>query len=342
MRHRSARRAAAIAGIGAGALLAALVLPGELPLASYPAPTHLPSAPASRTVLPSSSPPIIATPSAMPSIPPALMSSTGVPVTVLGRTADGLFTVTTPCGRTATIGGGVPIYGATVVIDPGHGGAIDTGAVENGIIERDLNMAVAGAMAADLRAQGVSVVLTRTSDYGTILPVRAELADALDARLMVSIHHNSAPAPPPTSSQPGTEVFVQASADSQRLGGLLYAAVTGALAASYDVTWYRSPDAGVLQVRQTDGQETYGMIRNPRTTTALIEMGWILDPAEAADVYSTPSYVPIAAGALAAAVERYLAGAPSTVPVGSRTFNARLALGTDQCTDPALETPAAP
>ncbi len=333
---------AAIAAIGGGAVLAALLLPGELPWASSPTPTGAPSVSASPTVLPISSAPTTAVPSATPSDPHGLVTPTGVPVTVLGRTADGRFTVTTPCGRIATIGGGVPIYGATVVIDPGHGGAIDTGAVENGIIERDLNMAVASATAADLRAHGITVVLTRTSDYGTILPVRAELADALGARLMVSIHHNSAPSRPPTSSEPGTEVFVQASAASQRLGGLLYAAVTAALASSYDLTWYRSPDAGVLRVLQTDGQETYGMIRNPRTTTALIEMGWILNPAEVADVYSAPSYVPVAAAALAAAVERYLSGAPSNVPVGGRTFNARLALGTDQCTDPALEAPSVP
>jgi N-acetylmuramoyl-L-alanine amidase len=270
-------------------------------------------------------------------VPPALLTETGVPVTVRIRASDGRYVVTTPCGRRATIAGGTPMDGATVVIDPGHGGPIDTGAVQNGIIERDLNMSVATALANVLRGRGISVVLTRTGDYGAILSTRAALADALGARLMVSIHHNSAPNPPPVSTEPGTEVFVQRSAASERLGGLLYEHVTDALSFTYDVGWYRSADAGVLRVTQPDGAETYGMIRNPATTTALIEMGWLLNPVEAADVFESASYRSVAARALADAIEEYLAATPSDVPVGRRTFTANRAMGTDRCTDPALE-----
>jgi len=271
------------------------------------------------------------------SVPPALVTDTGVPVTVVGRIGDGGLAVITPCGRLASVTGGAPLYGATVVIDPGHGGALDPGAVQNDIFERDLNLAVARATAADLRARGISVELTRTSNYGATLATRALLADALGARVLVSIHHNSSPFAPPTSTDPGTEVFVQASPDSQRLGGLLYQAVRSALASFQGVTWYRVRDAGVLRVTQTDGQETYGMIRNPTTTTALIEVGWLLNPSEADLVFKTPSYVPRVSSALAAAVEDYLAGASSSVSIGRRTFNANPAPGTDRCTDPALQ-----
>jgi N-acetylmuramoyl-L-alanine amidase len=188
-----------------------------------------------------------------------------------------------------------------------------------------------------LRGREIDTVLTRTADYGAILSTRAALADALGATLMVSIHHNSAPSRPPSSAQPGTEVFVQATPASERLGGLLYQHVTGALAYTYDITWYRSADAGVLRVTQPDGLETYGMIRNPSTTTALIEMGWLSDPVEAAQVFDGSSYVSVAARALADAIQEYLAGSPSSVAVGNRTFTARPANGTDRCTDPALE-----
>lgn len=269
-------------------------------------------------------------------LPPALVTDTGVPVVVIGRTPDGRYEVTTPCGRRAAISGGTPLLGATVVIDPGHGGPIDTGAVQNGTIERDLNLAVASALAANLRGRGIGVELTRTFDYGAILPTRAALADALGAELLVSIHHNSSPSSPPSSSEPGSEVFVQDSAASRRLGGLLYEHVTAALSAAYAVSWYHLPDAGVLRVTQPDGLETYGMIRNPSTTTALIEMGWLSSPTEA-DVYRGPSYVPIAADAVADAIQQYLAGSSPAVAVGRRTFTAKPARGTDQCTDPALE-----
>lgn len=297
--------------------------------------TPMPSAPSVPSVAPTAEPTASATP--LPDAPRALVTATGVPVTVIAREGDGRYFVTTPCGRTATIAGGTPLYGATVVIDPGHGGAIDTGAVQNGIIERDLNLALANALASVLRGRGISVVLTRTADYGAILSTRAALADALGATLMVSIHHNSAPSRPPTSDQPGTEVFVQATAASGRLGGLLYQRVTAALGSTYPITWYRSVDAGVLRVTQPDGLETYGMIRNPTTTTALIEMGWLSDPVEAADVFESTTYRSVAARALADAIGEFLAGSPSGVAVGRRTFTARPANGTDRCTDPPLE-----
>jgi N-acetylmuramoyl-L-alanine amidase len=269
-------------------------------------------------------------------LPPALLSGSGVPVRVIGRSGSG-FLVATPCGRRAIVSGGTPLFRATVVIDPGHGGTVDTGAVQNGLIERDLNMAVAEAAADLLRTRGVSVVLTRTSNYGTVLSARADLADALQARLMVSVHHNSAPAAPPTSAEPGTEVFVQDSPESRRLGGLLLESVAATLASGWDLTWYRSPDAGVLRVTQPDGAETYGILRHPVTPTALIEMGWLLNPVEVAEVFRSSTYVPLAAHALADAVEAYLAGVAPAVEVGHRTRTARLAPGTAQCTDPPLE-----
>ena len=327
--------AAAAVVIGAGAVVAMAVSSqqtrptGASAAARTPAPSHLAA----------STPPggLPTVPDIVRGIPPALMTDTGVPVVVLGRASDGRFVVTTPCGRRALITSGAPLYGATVVIDPGHGGPIDTGAVQNGIIERDLNLAVADALADDLRGRGISVVLTRTADYGAILPTRAALADALGARLMVSIHHNSAPSQPPTTDMPGTEVFVQASADSRRLGGLLYRGVTAALSAAYPIAWYHLPDAGVLRVTQGDGLETYGMIRNPSTTTALIEMGWLSSATEADAVYTSATYVPIAAKALGDAIGRYLVGAYAAVGVGHRTFTATPARGTDECGDPALQ-----
>jgi len=313
-------------------MLAIAVSASQL-VTSAPAPTA--SASAVVGANPTAGPTATATP--VPAVPPALVTNTGVPVTVIALEGDGRYFVATPCGRTATIAGGTPLYGATVVIDPGHGGAADTGAVQNGIIERDLNLTVADALANVLRGRGISVVLTRTADYGAILSTRAALADALGATLMVSIHHNSAPSKPPTSDQPGTEVFVQATAASERLGGLLYQRVATALGSTYPITWYRSADAGVLRVTQPDGLETYGMIRNPTTTTALVEMGWLSDPVEVADVFKSTTYRSVAARALADAIGEFLAGSPSEVTVGRRTFTARPANGTDHCSDPPLE-----
>jgi N-acetylmuramoyl-L-alanine amidase len=132
----------------------------------------------------------------------------------------GQYLVETPCGREATIDptGGTPIHGIEVVIDPGHGGWADTGTVQNGIVERDLNLEVAKTLKAELRSRGISAVLTRTANYGAALAQRARIADSANATLMVSIHHNSSLATPAASSSPGSEVYVQTNGESQRLG----------------------------------------------------------------------------------------------------------------------------
>ena len=270
--------------------------------------------------------------------PSVFITTTNVPVVVIGHTPGGQYLVETPCGRQATIDptGGTPIHGVDVVIDPGHGGSVDTGAVQNGIVERDLNLEVANTLHAELRSRGISAVLTRTANYAATLAQRARIADSANATLMVSIHHNSSLATPATSNSPGSEVYVQANAESQRLGKLLYDNVTATLAANYSLNWYHSSDAGVLRVVEPGGDESYGMIKRPVTPTALIELGWISNSAEAT-VYKTNAYPAAAADGLGQAIEAYLDGGVSSTGIGSRTFTAGPAPGTSQCTDPALD-----
>lgn len=83
---------------------------------------------------------------------------------------------------------------ATVVIDAGHGGA-DLGARgARGALEKQVTLAVATRVAKRLRAQGANVVLTRSSDVFVPLAERTEIANRARASLFVSIHANSAPA----------------------------------------------------------------------------------------------------------------------------------------------------
>ena len=78
-----------------------------------------------------------------------------------------------------------------IVIDPGHGGK-DTGAVgANGLTERDLTMAVALRLAAELRARGHAVRLTREDGEGRALTDRTAIANRLEAKIFVSLHANS-------------------------------------------------------------------------------------------------------------------------------------------------------
>jgi N-acetylmuramoyl-L-alanine amidase len=82
-----------------------------------------------------------------------------------------------------------------VVIDAGHGGADFGARGVNGTLEKDLTLAVARRLAAELRARKVAVVLTRASDEFIPLVTRTEIANKAHARLYISIHANSAPEP---------------------------------------------------------------------------------------------------------------------------------------------------
>lgn len=77
-----------------------------------------------------------------------------------------------------------------VVLDPGHGGT-DTGAVGNGLEEKNLTLSIALKTAAFLRQVGVDVRLTRSTDVFVSLSQRAAFANSIGADLFVSIHINA-------------------------------------------------------------------------------------------------------------------------------------------------------
>lgn len=83
------------------------------------------------------------------------------------------------------------LQGKTIVIDPGHGGH-DTGAVGNGIVEKNLNLSVSLALADKLKKAGATVILTRSNDTFIPLDERAKFAQKFNANIFVSIHTNSA------------------------------------------------------------------------------------------------------------------------------------------------------
>ena len=84
-----------------------------------------------------------------------------------------------------------------IFVDAGHGGT-NPGAVGNDVIESRVNLAVATALARDLRNMGYDVREYRTTnDENVISPVaadlrkRAALANEWGADYFVSIHTNS-------------------------------------------------------------------------------------------------------------------------------------------------------
>lgn len=79
-----------------------------------------------------------------------------------------------------------------VVIDAGHGGK-DLGAVDNGIREKDINLAVAKQLKLliDKKLKNTKVVMTREGDTYLTLQERADKANRSKGDLFISIHTNS-------------------------------------------------------------------------------------------------------------------------------------------------------
>lgn len=103
----------------------------------------------------------------------------------------------------------LPLQSFTVVVDAGHGGH-DAGAVGlvTGLQEKDLNLAVAKALAAKIQAKypEVKVVLTRDTDVFLPLQERADIVNKCkdNAKLFISIHTNAAD----NRNAKGAETFI--------------------------------------------------------------------------------------------------------------------------------------
>ena len=74
-----------------------------------------------------------------------------------------------------------------VIIDAGHGGQ-DSGAIGQGVLEKDLTLDVARKLERLVRAQGLETVLTRAGDETVSLASRAEMANRERDSLFISIH----------------------------------------------------------------------------------------------------------------------------------------------------------
>jgi N-acetylmuramoyl-L-alanine amidase len=265
----------------------------------------------------------------------AVVTPTGIVLPVTGTDGDE-FAVTTPCAEGGRVPG-EPVTAAHVVLDPGHGGE-EPGAVgPNGLLEKDVNLAVAREAADLLEAAGATVVLTRTADYRITLRTRAEIATRLDPLVFVSIHHNAEPDGP--WPRPGSETYYQSeNDDSKRLAGLLWEEEVAALG-TFPADWVADTDAGAKYRLSTTGEDYYGILRlSEGVTSVLSEAAFITNPTEAA-LLATAEFQGAEASAIAAAITRFVStddpGSGFTEPY-PRESPAGGGGGAEGCVDPPL------
>jgi N-acetylmuramoyl-L-alanine amidase len=206
-----------------------------------------------------------------------------------------------------------------IVIDAGHGGQ-DWGATVAGRYEKDITLAVARKLRARLRALGLGPVrMTRDSDEFVPLDGRVEENSAWSGGLFISLHankvfrrgshgimvysfgkghgrsdrhHRHHRKVPPLPAPPGEQV---------RAGAALAAELA------------RSLRREGLRVEAVERAEYY-VLKNPRTPSVLVELGYLSNPAEG-KLLADPEYQDRLAAALADSLAEHLAHqAPPAFP----------------------------
>ena len=92
-----------------------------------------------------------------------------------------------------------------VILDAGHGGTTDPGAVYQGRQEKNDNLRMALAVGQILNDHGVDVGYTRVQDVYQSPLQKAQMANNWDADYFVSFHRNAMPVPGTAS---GTESLI--------------------------------------------------------------------------------------------------------------------------------------
>ncbi|GGN97911.1 N-acetylmuramoyl-L-alanine amidase family protein [Saccharibacillus kuerlensis] len=176
-----------------------------------------------------------------------------------------------------------------VVIDPGHGGE-KPGAIYTGgptLKEKDVNLDMALKVEALLKqVEGLDVVMTRSDDTDVSLQGRVDIAESLDADIMVSIHANSMPrGTKPTS---GTETLYT-KPESKTLAETIHKHVIQATG---------------LPDRRAKYQNLY-IDRRSNLPTALVETGFLYAGGDVEKI-TDPAWQNRVAAAIVAGIREYL------------------------------------
>jgi len=215
----------------------------------------------------------------------------GVTLAVADVDAGGAFVAQVGSGQT---GAAVPVAPASVtpvpsdwkfgaatnprliVIDPGHGGS-DTGAMRNGLVEKDLTLDIAMRLRTLLIARGWLVKMTRDRDVDVAAPnasdvaelqARVDVANASGARMFVSVHVNSS-----TSSSPNGTTTYYYKPEDQPLAAAIHRRLLPVLGLK---------DDGVQK-------ERFYVIRHTTMPAALVETAFMSNSDDAAHLRS-PSF----------------------------------------------------
>ncbi|HWC15220.1 MAG TPA: N-acetylmuramoyl-L-alanine amidase [Actinomycetota bacterium] len=172
---------------------------------------------------------------------------------------------------------------ATVVIDPGHGGA-DRGAPAGNRDEADVTWDIATRLAELLVLHGAHVRFTRTEVESPDASERAQRANAIDGDIFISLHLNEHDK---TSAEGSSTYYFGGSSAGRELAERIQDELV---------------ELGLKDCRSH--ARSYTILKETRMPAVLVEPVFITNPQER-ERLSDPSFLREAAGAIARAVERY-------------------------------------
>lgn len=176
-----------------------------------------------------------------------------------------------------------------IVLDAGHGGS-DPGAIGKftGVKEKDLTLRAVYALKAELEKNGYIVALTRTGDSKLELLQRTDLANEINASLLVSIHYNAVDSP----TINGVEVLYYNDGEGKKkaLARILHDELVAASGAK---------SRGIVE------RPLLVVPRETKMPSALIEMGFITNKDEERLVQSD-AYLAVQVKSIVSAIEKYL------------------------------------
>ncbi len=208
-----------------------------------------------------------------------------------------------------------------VIIDAGHGGK-DSGAIHNGVLEKDLTLDVALRLQRRIEARGLPTTLTRSGDEWVSLAGRAAAANREHDSIFVSIHFDEGT----RSAATGVQTFYAA---RQVQNSLLPSWIPFLQAISGETPNLKSQSlAGFVQEalvaktqafnRGTKAEQFY-VVANVRHPAVLVEGGFLSNSGDISKL-ATETYREQLAGAIADGIVRYqeiAAERPTTVALRS-------------------------
>ncbi len=184
----------------------------------------------------------------------------------------------------------VGLPGLTVSIDAAHGGEDPGGVGWGGLLEKDVNLALAREMAGLLEDERAEVHLVRRDDRTLRLYERTALADSLGADLQITLHHGHHSNP---EARGAAAFYFANGAYFSEAGKRLAGYVVGSLVRDID------------RVDLHPHGRNYACLREPQGLTVMIEPGTITHPEEGAEL-ALPGGVRREAQAILSGIRSYL------------------------------------